>query len=290
MQHTTVLWRNIAMHLTAQQLLEYREQGFLHLPSFLDPAVVRGVRSEARQVFAKQLAARGILRTASPAELEIDDGMAELFRQDLPVFMNCGKQAQHLVSLHRLALDERLIDLVRQVGVEWPNICTRPVLYFNSPRLAKSEVYWRVFPHQDWRSMQGSLDSVVVWLPLVHLPPELGPLEVVPGSHLDGLVTKDVVEGFGKVDEAYLHERNFESLTCAVGDVVIFSAFLVHRSGTNSSPAIRWSCHFRYNNLAEATFVERGYPHPYLYKPTDELLTAGFPLPKQVGAIFKRAA
>ena len=41
------------------------------------------------------------------------------------------------------------------------------------------------------------------------------------------------------------------------GDVVVFSSFLVHRSGTNSSPDIRWSCHFRYNNLAETTFVER---------------------------------
>jgi ectoine hydroxylase-related dioxygenase (phytanoyl-CoA dioxygenase family) len=54
--------------------------------------------------------------------------------------------------------------------------------------------------------MQGSLDSVVAWAPLADLTPELGPLEVIPGSHLDGLVTSEVVEGFGKVDDAYLHQ------------------------------------------------------------------------------------
>lgn len=276
------------MILTSEQQTAYRQQGYIRIPSSIDPAVVTAVRHEAQQVFARQLQSRGMLGT-NPSDAEISECMAWLFREHLPVFMNCGKQAQHLVSLHRLSLDESLIGIVRQLGLDWPNICTRPVLYFNSPRLAKSEVYWRVFPHQDWRSMQGSLDSVVIWLPLVDLPAELGPLEVVPGSHLDGLVTKEVEAGFGKVGDDYLQDKTFQSLACSVGDLVVFSAFLVHRSGTNSSPAIRWSCHFRYNNLAEPTFVERGYPHPYLYKPTDELLTAGFPAPHQVSTALKAA-
>ena len=278
------------MQLNPDQLVAYREQGFIYLPAYLHADIVTGVRREARQVFIRQLETRGLLPQINPTEREIDDGMARLFTENLPVFMNCGKQAQHLVSLHRLGLDERLLDLARQVGVQWPNICTRPVLYFNSPRLAKSEVYWRVFPHQDWRSMQGSLDSIVIWVPLIDLPPELGPLEVVPGSHLDGLVTSEVVDNFGKVDESYLRDKTFESLPVSAGDVVMFSSFLVHRSGTNSSPDIRWSCHFRYNNLAETTFVERGYPHPYVYKPMEELLTTGFPAQPQVSAVFGKAA
>jgi hypothetical protein len=276
------------VNLTASQLDDYRQHGLLHLRSALDPADVTAIRKEAQQVFVAQLRSRKLIG-GEPSDAEITDGMAQLFQDDLPVFMNCGKQAQHLVSLHRLSLDERLLTIVRQLGVQWPNICTRPVLYFNSPRLAKSEVYWRVFPHQDWRSMQGSLDSVVIWIPLVDLPANLGPLEVVPGSHLDGLVTSEVVSGFGKVDDDYLRGKEFRSLACSVGDMVVFSSFLVHRSGTNSSPEIRWSCHFRYNNLAEPTFIKRGYPHPYLYKPADELLTADFPAPQQVHSVFKAA-
>ena len=70
------------------------------------------------------------------------------------------------------------------------------------------------------------------------------------------------------------------------GDVLFFSTLLVHQSGTNVSPGIRWSCHFRYNNLREATFIERGYPHPYLYKPQSDLITPDFPSPAEVRAVF----
>ena len=60
------------------------------------------------------------------------------------------------------------------------------------------------------------------------------------------------------------------------GDVIFFSSFLIHRSGTNETEHIRWSTHFRYNDLDEKSFVERGYPHAYIYKPVDEYLTPYF--------------
>jgi hypothetical protein len=40
------------------------------------------------------------------------------------------------------------------------------------------------------------------------------------------------------------------------------------------------------NNLAEATFVERGYPHSFLYKPIDELITPDFPSGDDLQRIF----
>lgn len=64
------------------------------------------------------------------------------------------------------------------------------------------------------------------------------------------------------------------------------SSFLLHRSGINSTPSIRWSCHFRYNNLAESTFVQRGYPHSFLSKPSEQLLTPDFPTREQVRHVF----
>ena len=53
-------------------------------------------------------------------------------------------------------------------------------MYFNHPKLAKEEVYYKVFPHQDWRSMQGSLDSVVIWTPLNQIDSDMGPLNIIP--------------------------------------------------------------------------------------------------------------
>ena len=71
---------------------------------------------------------------------------------------------------------------------------------------------------------------------------------------------------------------------------LFFSSLLVHQSGTNMSSSIRWSCHFRYNNLLEPTFIARGYPHPYLYRPQEELITPNFPSLAEVEAVFGLAA
>ena len=52
-----------------------------------------------------------------------------------------------------------------------------------------------------------------------------------------------------------------------VGDVAIFSTLLVHKSGPILDDSIRWSCHFRYTDMLELNFIERGFPNPYTYKP-----------------------
>jgi hypothetical protein len=60
----------------------------------------------------------------------------------------------------------------------------------------------------------------------------------------------------------------------------------VHRSGTNISDALRWSAQFRFNNLAEPTFIKRGYPHSFVYRSVDELLTPDFPARADVERVF----
>ena len=271
--------------MTELDIKQFKTNGFVLAPGFFRREEVERVRNDAKNVFLAQLLRHGILTGSNPTETEFEVALFEYFERDLQEFMNCGKQIQHLVSLHRLSLDQRIEQVLREtLGLKVPNISTRPVLYFNSRLLAKEEVYWRVFPHQDWRSMQGSLDSIVVWVPLADVDVKLGALEVVPGSHKLGLMTSEVVNSFGKVDR--FNDNDFVSVEATQGDVLFFSSFLVHRSGVNVTDSIRWSCHFRYNNLAEQTFIERGYPHAYIYKPQEELITAGFPSEELLGNFF----
>jgi hypothetical protein len=268
---------------------EYRTRGFAVCRRMFDPQEVAAVHADAKAVFLAQMRRHGLLPAGAVGEAAYAEAMFRLFEIDLPTFVNCGKQAQHLVSLHRLSLDSRILGRLDSLGLACPNISTRPVLYFNHPRLASKEAYWRLSMHQDWRSMQGSLDAVVVWVPLVDVDRELGALEVVPGSHRWGLLPAEMADGYGHI-AADAQERigadALQSVELQLGDALFFSAFLVHQSGTNVSQAIRWSCHFRYNNLRDPTFVERGFPHPYVYRPGEELITPGFPQREQVEAVF----
>jgi hypothetical protein len=270
---------------------DYRREGFILRRGFFPKEEIALLHREAKEVFALQMRRLGILPADGelPADGAFDAAMVELFNRDLQTFTNCGKQAQHLISLHRLSLDQRIVQALNELGLEFPNISTRPLLYFNAERLAKKEVYWRLDAHQDWRSMQGSLDSMVVWLPLIDINRDLGALEVIPGSHRWGLLNANFTDGYGHVREP-VDRSQFISVEVQRGDALFFSSLLLHQSGTNITNSIRWSCHFRYNNLADETFIARGFPHPYLYKPQEELITPDFPSRDQVEAVFNREA
>jgi ectoine hydroxylase-related dioxygenase (phytanoyl-CoA dioxygenase family) len=264
----------------------YKDDGYLLAKQFFRREEIARIRDEAKQVFIAQMRRLGIVQQNDVPESVFERGMFELFDADLQAFTNCGKQAQHLISLHRLSLDERVVRAIVELGLEFPNVSTRPVLYFNSRRLAKKEVYWRLSLHQDWRSMQGSLDAIVVWVPLMDIDRSLGALEIVPGSHKRGLLQAEMVDGYGHIEEA-VTAADVVPVEVEAGDALFFSAFLLHQSGTSVGDAIRWSCHFRYNNLREPTFIERGFPHPYIYKPQEELITRDFPPRARVADVFR---
>jgi phytanoyl-CoA hydroxylase len=259
-------------------------RGFARMNGFFHKQDVECVRADAKWVFLKQMTGRGFLTRSNPDEQEFENAMARYFSDDLPGFINCGKTCQHLISLHRLSLQEHIVAQLIRLGIKRPNVCTRPVLYFNSRHLAKSAVYYKSPPHQDWRSMQGSLNSIVIWVPLADVSRELGALEIVPGSHLWGLQDSREDEWYRHIEG--IQDDQYQSVEMKAGDVLFFSAFLVHRSGDNVTDSIRWSCHFRYNDLEDPSFVSRKYPNPYTYAPQQELVTKDFPSVEELQRVF----
>lgn len=265
-------------NLTEFDLDLFKKQGYLIRRQFFPKKMIEKVLADAKRVFISQFIHKELIRdhqAQSLSEPDFNELLYQLFDEDLTTLSNCGKQIQHLFSLHELSLDGRIQELLLQLGLVFPNISTRPVMYFNHKRLAQKRVFYKVDAHQDWRSMQGSLNSVVVWIPLIDVDKQLGALEVIPGSHLNGLKTSHLDSGFGmvQIDET----DKFTSVELHRGDILVFSSFLIHQSGENVTGSPRWSCHFRYNDLAEKSFINRKYAHPYVYKPQEELLTPGFP-------------
>ena len=266
----------------------YRKDGYLILKNFFRADQIQSILLDAQKIFYRQFLKKKYttLPFDSLDAVNFNECLFRLFSEDLTCLMNCGKQAQHLISLHRLSLDEKIVGLLNGLGLSSPNISTRPVLYFNHPLLAQKKVFHKVDAHQDWRSMQGSLNSAVIWIPLMDVNKELGALEIIPGSHLWGLRTNNLDSGFGMVQLTEKETGEFISVELSQGDILAFSSFLIHQSGENTTASPRWSTHFRYNDLDEQTFIDRAFAHPYIYKPAEELITPGFPKQDQVKKIF----
>lgn len=260
--------------------IRFRKDGVILLKNFFESNEIDEIREQAKSIFISQFKTKGYI--AKEDQLQLDEEsfnrlLFRFFKEDLSTFQNCGKQAQHLISLHKLGVNDKLISTLKHLDLSYPNISTRPVMFFNHPKLAIDPMYNKVKAHQDWKSMQGSINSVVVWIPLVDVNNNNGSVRFWPGSHKKGLITSEVKMGFGLVEMSDTEKQEMISFDMEKGDIAIFSSFLVHESGDNNSDSPRWSCHFRFNDLNEPTFISRGVPNPYKYYPIEEMITPNFP-------------
>jgi ectoine hydroxylase-related dioxygenase (phytanoyl-CoA dioxygenase family) len=104
---------------------------------------------------------------------------------------------------------------------------------------------YRFHTHQDYPFNNGSLNSLVIWIPLQKTEKKEGCLMVAPGSHKKKKIFKTDKNLIIKDDSKF----KFIDIPCELGECLIFSQFLVHRSGINTSDNIRFSVQLRVNDL-----------------------------------------
>jgi hypothetical protein len=170
--------------------------------------------------------------------------------------------------------------ILYELGIKCPSICDQPVIHVMSPDLKIPNGYYGTAAHQDWPSVQGSLDMVTVWIALTDAGVGNFPLEVIPGSHLGGLREGKVN---GSVLEIECDDKDFVPIKCKAGDVVFMSGFLIHRTGAGTG--FRVAVSQRFDNAAEPTFIERGYPCAQRRVVDREIRWK--PTPEQVRGVFK---
>ncbi len=243
--------------LDTQLINQLDSDGYVIIKKFFNKDYINNLREKAKDIFKIQFEKFGYDGT-------FNENIIKLFQEQESTFINCGKIIQTgLIELYKLPVEENLIKLIKSLGISFPNLCTRPVLFFNHPKLAKEEYYYKTPPHQDWISMESSLDSIVLWVPLVDVNKVNGSILIWPKTHKNGPLPFKSIGGFASVDI----NGDYIQPELEIGDIVIFSTFLVHSSGDILNDSIRWSCHFRYTNMKDNDFIDRGFPSPYIYKP-----------------------
>lgn len=243
--------------LDTQLVNKINDDGYVIIKNFFTKEYINSIRKKSEEVFEIQF-------NRFNYNGDFKENMIKLFNEHEDIFINCGKIIQTgLIELYKLPIEDKVISLIKSLGLSFPNMCTRPVLFFNHPKLAKEEYYYKTPPHQDWTSMESSLDSLVLWVPLVDVNKENGSILIWPKSHKNGALPYKSIGGFASVEV----KGEYLQPELEVGDVVVFSTFLIHSSGEIKNNTIRWSCHFRYTNMLDDDFIKRGFPNPYVYKP-----------------------
>jgi ectoine hydroxylase-related dioxygenase (phytanoyl-CoA dioxygenase family) len=116
--------------------------------------------------------------------------------------------------------------------------------------------------HQETSYLRNN--GLVVWIPLSDITVELGPLQICPKSHLEGVLkvvkNTNLPSSVSTVSIDEIKPENIEKYSIMhveikKGDALFFDTNLFHKSGVNTSNRFRLSCQTRYLITTAEDFV-----------------------------------
>lgn len=196
------------------------------------------------------------------------DAFLRLCAADRAIGGEIYRASRHLLPLHQLSSRPHALDLARTLmQTEYINFIPYTAMRID---IRGEEKY--LFPwHQDYPYIQGSMDGVVVWVPLFPVDPSRGGgVELVAGSHRDGLCPVELVDPDNHnrngahtiriADTARFDRMPTVAAAVEPGDALVFHTLLVHRSVPMHAGTVRWTTQIRYANFSFPDAVQRGWP------------------------------
>ena len=281
-------------HLTASQVAQFHEQGYLIVENLFDPEQdLDPIIEEYKGVLdrlAEELYIKGEIKSTY-RELPFSQRLTQIYTESGKVHAqyfdfslpqaNVQEDTPMWVgpAVFRTLRNEKLLDAVESlIG---PEIYSNPVQHVRlkppehlTPKDAEGRVQLGKTPvHQDNGVVLPTADDseiLTVWFGLNEATVENGCLCVWPGSHRQGLldhcpspiglqVPGKLIGQVGKAIPVPLKR----------GSVLFLTKLTLHASFSNNSDHVRWSFDLRYNPIGQATgreafpgFVARSHAHP----------------------------
>jgi phytanoyl-CoA hydroxylase len=280
--------------LSAAQVRQFEEQGYLVVEHVLDPAQdLDPIIEEYKGVLdnlAHDLYARGEIRSTY-ADLPFSERVIRIYAESGQVHAqyfdfslpqgNVQEDTPLWVgpAVFTALRNERLLDVVE--SIIGPEIYSNPVQHVRikpPERLtpvdpSTGQVQLRATPwHQDNGVVLPEADEtemLTVWFSLLDAPIESGCLEVVPYSHREGLLVHCPSDAGLHIPDTLLRRQDARPIPMRRGSILLLHRKICHASLSNVSDQIRWSFDLRYNPIGQATgrgafpgFVARSRSHP----------------------------
>ncbi|MCO8163215.1 phytanoyl-CoA dioxygenase family protein [Pseudomonas sp. 21LCFQ010] len=274
--------------LDRDQIRFYREQGYLIAEDIFDPRSLDETLTHFNLAFAQQLERLALPVAAGTTLDSLHQNMITVFGASVELYLATLRMCSKLYGVYQLMTTERLRDVTADLGITTPLFQTTPVLHLMSKKLIIPGGYQGFDAHQDWTSVQGSLDTITTWIPFMDIDPHLFTMEVIPKSHLLGLLSGAQEQHVLKVSDTHFTEEDFVPICVGKGGVCLMSNFTIHRSSRDGDERIRISVSGRYENASERSFVEREYPFTQHKSMQRGFITENFPSVEQVRAMYAR--
>jgi 2-oxoglutarate-dependent dioxygenase len=207
------------VQLTDNEVYFYRQHGYLQIPGLINENAVDDLRKE---VFAV-LEANGISR----AQMDRASETADKLRQN----------PQYLAG----SLLDQMINGANMLSVASQLIGGRAIRYLPFTAVKAGGGGGQFHFHQDnnYTQHDPALGSINIWVALVDVTPENGCLQMVPGSHKEGVLAWENAGDGDSHRKVKIDPKEFLPIRMRAGDAVAFTRLTVHGSGPNSTKKAR---------------------------------------------------
>ena len=241
------------MNLTESQIGTFYEEGYLQLDNVLESDDLQPVIDEYSEIIDKR--AQKLCNEGKVSSLHADEPftrrIACLAKEAPEVTANLDIMQTRVKATFNFLMNSKILDIAESlVGSE---IVCNPIQHIRAVTPHPDEVVttakgtpW----HQDAAVCWPETDPyfiLTIWVPIVDSTLENGCLEVIPGSHKNGLYEGPIIPG-QDVQPEMLPPLNIKPLPLAAGGLILFHNYTLHHAQWNKSDTVRWSFDLRYND------------------------------------------
>ena len=251
---------------------EMEEKGYLLVRDVLPREDVRQVLREVTQIID---AAGWLLPDHDPIERAAD--LKAACGDPDPDFKRTYQEVFNLAAFHALPHHPAVQRVMKMMVGNRLLVHPKPIGRLIFPHCERLTVH----AHQDYRFMGGDPECFTVWIPLHDCPVEVGPLQIMEGSHRFGFQHhEDENLHVPEISADAAVGGNWVGGAINAGDVLIFHSLTVHAATANRSKQLRISLDCRFQdyqrvlnpaNLAFAGESGKSWEKTYSGWPSDEL-------------------
>lgn len=236
--------------LTDEEMRKWREEGYLLLRGLIPQESIAATREGLARVvdtMISQLKDQDLIQDEGKS-LPFETRFSTVAGEHAKRFGRSWRKSVACRELFDLHYSPGLVDVIGQLT--GTDVIGHPV--FNGrPKLPHQQL--TVVPwHQDsayFGAESAQALIIAAWVPLVPVDAENGCMQVVSGSHRNGLIEHCVEDREGQfleISEQLVHESQVVTCDMAPGDMLLMHNLTYHRSLANASDTIRWSVDLRY--------------------------------------------
>jgi len=244
-----------------QILKKFEDDGFYVAKNIVKENQITNILENVCKVYLKKNPSSKFLKEKKPLNNDLFHEEIKKFRdENSNEFSEMYDSCCSSIPVIQLVTDKRISEiaaiLLRCKRTELSQFGN--MVRMDTPNDVRNKTAW----HQEMQFTRNP--GLVLWIPLVEITNDIGPLHVLEKSHLDGEIIIERNENrdytTSRVSKCEIPEKVLEKYDEKVievnkGDALFFDTKLIHSSGDNTSKRIRLTCQLRFLNSVSNEFA-----------------------------------